>query len=64
MKLKKILPLLECTYETYLTIEDDEMETVYTLINGYETYKNYNVVRMQPYSSRGRTGILFILSRE
>ena len=40
MKLKKILPLLECTYETYLTIEGDEMETVYTLIKGYETYKN------------------------
>lgn len=64
MKLKKLLPLLEYTYETYLTIEGDETETIYTLINGYEIYKNYSVVRMQPYSSRGRNGILFILSRE
>lgn len=64
MKLKKMLPLLEPTYETYLMIDGDEMETVYTLINGYEIYKNYSVVRIQPYSSRGRNGILFILSRE
>lgn len=64
MKLKKMLSLLGSTYETYIMIDSDEMETIYTLINVYEMYKNYTVVNIRPHSSKGRNGILLVLSRE
>lgn len=64
MKLKKILPLLEPNYETFLMLENDETETVVPFTNNYELYKNYYVIKLQPYFSKGRNGILFIISNE
>lgn len=64
MKLKKMLPLLEPNYEVFLMLENDETETIVSFTNYYELYKNYYIVKLQPYFSKGRNGILFIISNE